>query len=168
MNAFSARESALNRPRARQPGKGIWTTLFILYGPSRLAFLLLYFIPRYLRPHPQWTYHQAVGNAILKLWFSFASTIEFRTAISLEPGSEKERFVVMSPTDPEFYSNVASDKWIEPVPIGGMWYPKRYKSGVDTNKKIVLHFHGGAYVLGSVRPWKAAGDLRSSLQQPVA
>lgn len=74
----------------------------------------------------------------------------------------------MSPTDPEFYSNVASDKWIEPVPIGGMWYPKRYKSGVDTNKKIVLHFHGGAYVLGSVRPWKAAGDLRSSLQQPVA
>ncbi len=102
--------SALTRPRARRPGKGIWATLFILYGPLRLAFLLLYFIPRYLRPHPQWTCHQEVGNAILKLWFSFASTIEFRTAKSPEPGSERERFVVMSPTDPEFYSKVASDK----------------------------------------------------------
>ncbi len=33
-----------------------------------------------------------------------------------------------------------------------MWYPERYKPRVNTNKKIVLHFHGGAYVLGGVRP----------------
>ncbi|KAL8909097.1 MAG: hypothetical protein Q9207_000431 [Kuettlingeria erythrocarpa] len=140
------------RFRAKQPGKAVWTTLFILSGPFRLVFLLLYFIPKYARPHPQWTYHQAVGNAILKLWFSFASTIEFRTTKSLDPGSEKERFVVMAPASPEAYSEVAYDKCIQPVPIGGMWYPKQYKSTVDIDKKIFLHFHGGAYVLGGVRP----------------
>ena len=152
MNAFSAQESIFTRFRTKQPGKGVWITLFILHGPFRLALLLLYFIPRYSRPHPQWTYHQAVGNAILKLWFSFASTIEFRTTKSLDPGSEKERFIVMSPAESESYLKVASDKWIQPVPIGGMWYPKQYEPEVDSNKKIVLHFHGGAYVLGGVRP----------------
>jgi len=152
MNASSARESASTRFRAKQPGKGVWTTLFILHAPFRLAFLLLYFIPRYFRPHPQWTYHQAIGNAILGLWISFASTIELRTSNSLDPGSEKERFVVIRPAKPESYSGVASDDWVQPIPIGGMWYPKLYEPDIDTNKKIVLHFHGGAYVLGGVRP----------------
>lgn len=152
MNASNARGSASTRLRARQPGKGIWTILFILYGPLRLVFSLLYFIPRYFRPHPQWTYHQAVGNAILKLWFSFASTIEFRTAKSLEPGSEKERFVVIRPADPKSYSGVASDRWVQPVSIGGMWYPKLYNPDINNPKKIILHFHGGAFVLGGVRP----------------
>ena len=138
--------------RSKQPGKAIWTILFIVFGPLRLSFLLLYFIPKRLRPHPQWTYRQAVGNALLKSWFSFASTVEFRTSKSLEPGSEKERFVVMDPAKSESYVGVVNDNSVRPTVIGGMWYPKLYEPNVDKDRKIVLHFHGGAYVLGGVRP----------------
>ncbi|KAL8721437.1 MAG: hypothetical protein Q9225_001882 [Loekoesia sp. 1 TL-2023] len=138
--------------RARQPGKAVWTTLFILSGPLRLIYLLLYFVPNRFRQHPQWTYRQAVGNALLKLWFSFASTVEYRTTKSLEPGTEKERFVVMDPKQPESCSGVASDKMIKPISVDGMWYPRLYNPDVDGSRVIVLHFHGGAYVLGGVRP----------------
>ncbi|KAG7004272.1 hypothetical protein G7Y79_00026g058560 [Physcia stellaris] len=127
----------MTRYLAKQPGK---------------AFLLLYFIPKYLRPHSLWTYHHAVGNALLKLWFSFASTIEFQTTKSLDPGPEKKRFLVLNPAKPDFYSGFVEDRCIQSVPISGMWYPKEYESAIDTNKRIVLHFHGGAYVLGGVRP----------------
>ncbi|KAL8728213.1 MAG: hypothetical protein Q9181_005426 [Wetmoreana brouardii] len=138
--------------RARQPGKAVWTTLVILLGPFRLMFLFLYFAPKRFRQHPQWTYRQALGNALLKLWFSYASTVEFRTTKSLEPSSEKERFIVMTPAQPDSYSGIVHDKKIKPAPVGGMWYPRLYERDSDSRKKIVLHFHGGAYVLGGVRP----------------
>ena len=152
MNSFSARQSLFTSFRAKQPGKAIWTILCILFGPLRFTLLLLYFVSPKLRQHPQWSYRQALGNAFLKSWFSFASTVEFHTAKSLEPGTEKERFVVTKPTKLELYSGVLSDKMISPVPVGGMWYPKPFSSEVDKDKKIVLHIHGGAFVLGGVRP----------------
>ena len=58
----------------------------------------------------------------------------------------------MPPAKSECYSEVANDKWIQPASVGGMWYPKLYESDFDSDKHIVLHFHGGAYVLGGVRP----------------
>ncbi|KAL8918197.1 MAG: hypothetical protein Q9172_005526 [Xanthocarpia lactea] len=152
MNAARVLSPTAGRLRARQPGKAIWTALFLLFGPLRLVFLLLYFIPKRCRQLPQWTYRQAISNALLKIWFSFASTVEYQTAFSLEPGPEKERFVVMNPKQPDLYSGVAKDKSIEPSPVGAMWYPNLYEPKVDSKKTVVLHFHGGAYVLGGVRP----------------
>lgn len=58
----------------------------------------------------------------------------------------------MRPAKPESHSGIASDNWVQSIPIGGMRYPKLYEPEIDTDKKIVLHFHGGAYVLGGVRP----------------
>ncbi|KAI4150798.1 MAG: hypothetical protein L6R39_002167 [Caloplaca ligustica] len=153
--------------RARQPWKAVWIIVSILHGPLRLIFVLLYFIPPRFRPHPQWTYRQAVGNSLLKFWFSFASTVQLRTTKSLEPGSEKECFIVMKPEPPDSYLGVARDKMIKPAAVGGMWYPKPYAADTDSSKKIILHFHGGAYVLGGVRPMecgKAPAMLAKAIQ----
>lgn len=152
MDTFSARQPLSTSFRAKQPGKTIWTILCILFGSFRLTFLLLYFIPSRLRQHRQWSYRQALGTAVLKSWFSFASTVEYRTSHSLEPGAEKERFVVMNPAKPELYSEILSDKMIKPAPVGGMWYPTLHDPKLDKDKWVVLHFHGGAFVLGGVRP----------------
>lgn len=138
--------------RARQPGKAIWTAFFIMAMPFRLTFLLIYLIPKSLRQHPKWTYHQAVGSALMRIWFTYASVTEFRTPCSLEPGAEKERFVVMEPVKIDLYLGVLRDTAIQPTTIGGMWYPKAYSSAMDKGAKVVLHFHGGAYVLGGCRP----------------
>ena len=138
--------------RARQPLKAVWTALFTLLLPFRFGLLLLYFISKRGRPNPQWTYHQAVGNALLRIGFSFASTVEYQTVSSLEPGAEKERFVVMEPANPTSYLGVARDKFIQPAKIGGVWYPKLYQNEVEDGKMVALHLHGGAFVLGGVRP----------------
>lgn len=141
--------------RARQPGKALWTIFSIATTPIRIAFILIYYIPRFLRQHPTWTYHQAVGKAIFQLWWEYTSAVEFRTSKSLDPGSDKERFVVMQPAKPEWYRDILDDPKMHPVEIGGMWYPKLYAPAQDAGKKIVLHFHGGAYVLGGCRPMES-------------
>ena len=33
-----------------------------------------------------------------------------------------------------------------------MWYPRPVNPNTDSEKLVVLHFHGGAYVLGGCRP----------------
>ncbi|KAL8829799.1 MAG: hypothetical protein Q9191_001802 [Dirinaria sp. TL-2023a] len=166
MNVTNAREYSTKPFLAVQPWKAVWTIFLILTAPFRLTFLLLRFIPKNIRQHPQWTYYQAVANALLEHWLSFASTIEYQSQKSLEPGSEKERFVVMNPAKAEIYSGVVNDEWIQPASTGGMWYPKLYESNVDKNKHIILHFHGGAYVIGGVRP-KEGGWGREILAKAI-
>jgi acetyl esterase/lipase len=134
----------------RQPGKGLFTILTIIWTPLKLAFLFLYYLPRSLREHPQWTYHQALGRSVVKMLLVYASAVRFRTQKNLEPGADKERFITMEAAEPKAYRDIIDDSKVRPGTIGGMWYPKLYPEG-DGNL-VVLHFHGGAYVLGGCRP----------------
>ena len=77
--------------------------------------------------------------------------MEYQTISSLEPGPEKEHLVLMKPAAPTSYLGVARDKSIPPAVIGGGWYSKFYQNGVESNRMVVLHLHGGAYVLRGVR-----------------
>ncbi|KAI9647032.1 hypothetical protein NHQ30_005034 [Ciborinia camelliae] len=142
--------------RAKYPGKAIWTTYFLVSAPIRLVFIALYHLPPSLRQHPKWTWHQAVGNAALRMWFVFASTIEIVPPKSLEPGSDKDSWAIIEPAAPEFYCDVLDDTEIRPTKIGGMWYTTPYSKETHQDKPVVLHFHGGAYVLGGCRPSDAA------------
>lgn len=135
-----------------QPGKGIFTIVFLATLPLRIVFSLLYYAPRSLREHPQWTYHQAVGRAVFKMLWAYASAIEFRMSKSLEPGADKECFITMEPAEPSAYRDILHDAEVRPARIGGMWYPKLYSPAEDAKKLIILHFHGGGYVLGGCRP----------------
>jgi acetyl esterase/lipase len=58
----------------------------------------------------------------------------------------------MEPAEPTAYRDVLDDADIRPTKIGGMWYPKLYSPVDDVGKRIILHFHGGAFVLGGCRP----------------
>ena len=138
--------------RTHQPGKSIYTLFYITFLPLRIAFLLLYYAPPSLREHPQWSYHQAVGRAIFKMLWAYASAVEFRMPKSLEPGPDKERFIVMEPADASAYRDMLHDAAVRPAKIGGMWYPKLYSPTEDAKKPVVLHFHGGGYILGGCRP----------------
>lgn len=137
----------------RQPGKGLWTFATLATLPARLVFVLIYNLFPFLRAHPKWTYHQAVGKAVFAMWWNYASTVEFRPAKSLEPGSDGTRFVVMKPASSDIYQGMmASNPAVCPATVGGMWYPRAYDHATDAGKKIAIHFHGGAYVLGGCRP----------------
>jgi len=77
--------------------------------------------------------------------------VEVRTPLSLKPAAEKERFVRIPPQTNDFYRGVLADTSIQPIIIGGIWYPNVYDSTSDKGRNVVLYFHGGAFVIGEGR-----------------
>jgi acetyl esterase/lipase len=72
--------------------------------------------------------------------------------MSLEPGAEGERFIVMEPGKDELYTDImACDKKIKPKKIGGTWYPSRPTAKDLEGAIVVIHYHGGGYSLGDGR-----------------
>ncbi|MCJ1419725.1 hypothetical protein MMC32_006081 [Xylographa parallela] len=134
----------------QQPGKAIWTLYAVISIIVRLPFWLFYFIPRALRPQPQWTYRQAITNKVVKAGTYFLFSMRVTPTLSLDPGKEKERFVVLEPAPADLYQGVLEDKIISPVKIGGTWYPVPYHES-EARERVILHFHGGAYALGTGR-----------------
>ena len=137
----------------RQQFKTAWTIATILYCCIQIPLHMLLIIRPSSRAHPRWTYRQALGREILKIWFTYASTIEYRFPLSLDAGSEKERFVKVHPETPELYRGTPDipNCEIRPTTIGGVWYPQLFNANHHKDMQIILHFHGGAYVLGSPR-----------------
>ncbi|KAI4114309.1 MAG: hypothetical protein LQ338_008023 [Usnochroma carphineum] len=138
---------------ARQPLKFVWTVVTIFLCCIRVPLIGLFYIPKSTRPHARWTYRQAVGNEILKLWFAYASTVEFRMPLSLDPAGEGERFITIKPSTQNIYRPVlgAPGTAVQPSIVGGTWFPRLYQPSNDARKQVVLHFHGGGYVLGGTR-----------------
>lgn len=136
---------------ARQPGKALYTTFTILSSFVYLPFLMIYYVPPNLRQHSKWSYRQALTSQMSRLYFDFVSTIEMSTAWSLEPGKDKERFSTIQPADKDLYRGPLADSQIRPATIGGIWLPGPYEPTRDKGKRVVLHFHGGAYVTMSPR-----------------
>ena len=111
-------------PFTRQPYKAIWTTWTILYCLVRIPIIALYYIPKASRPHQSWTHRQALGRELLDLWFAYASTVEFRLSLHLDPGSEKEDFVNIRPAARRIYPTTFSEAVepsVQPEVIGGTW-----------------------------------------------
>ncbi|KAI9742339.1 MAG: hypothetical protein M1818_003872 [Claussenomyces sp. TS43310] len=141
----------------RQPFRFLYTTFTFASLPLRLLAIALYRIPTFSRQHPKWTWHQAVANQIFAIYWRYLTAVEYRTPKSLEPGSEKGRFVVIAPpsTGDSPYRGIAnSDPAIRPGVVGGVWYTAPPPPG-DPPELVVIHFHGGAYVLGGVRPMES-------------
>ena len=132
-------------------GKVVWTTGAIILTIVKLPFWLIYFLPPSLRQHPQWTYRQALMNELMRAFLYHSSLVEVKTPLSLEPGSEKDRFVKILPLDKELYRGVLRDTRIQPTVIGAIWYPSIYDPSSDNGRDVVLYFHGGAFVIGEGR-----------------
>ncbi|PQE14499.1 alpha beta hydrolase fold-3 domain containing protein [Rutstroemia sp. NJR-2017a BBW] len=156
----------------RQPFKLLYTTLTLITLPLRIFAILLYYIPKSTRQHPKWTYHQAVGMSNFSICWHYTTIVEFHTTKSLQPGSERDRFVVIDPpsTSISFYRGIiGSNPAIQPITIGGVWFTSPPPSG-QTPKMVVIHFHGGAYVLGGARQMESGWGpevLSKRMEYPV-
>lgn len=138
---------------SKQPGKAIWTIAAACYTAVQLPFWLLYFIPKRFRQHPDWTYQQALMNRIVRAILYHSSYVEVSTPIRLD---EKEGFVRINPASDQFYRGLLDNPKIRPTVTGGTWYPNpcqvQVEGGEQTTTTVILHFHGGAYVMGEGRP----------------
>lgn len=141
-------------------GKIVWTITAISTTLAQLPFwLLLYALPQ-LRPHPKWTYSQAIKNRLLRLYVYHRATMEAPTPLRLEPGAEKERFVLIKPSEKNFYSGVLAATDIKPESTGGTWFPSLHNPNSEHERKVVLYCHGGAFVLGEGRPAECGFALK--------
>lgn len=142
----------------QQPGKAIWTIAAALaFVLLQLPFWLVYYLPRRLRQHPQWTYRQAIMNEVVRVILYHSSHVEVYTPIQLD--EKDERFVrINPPTEGEnrniIYHGLLDDPEVQPVVTGGTWYPRTYQREDDEQNQtvVVLHLHGGAYTLNQGRP----------------
>jgi hypothetical protein len=133
---------------AYQPFKAIYTLLAVAVEAARLPLWLILYSLRAGRPHPKWTHAQAVRMRIVKAFLVHSSAVQVKTPLSLAPGKEKDRFVVMEPAPASVYTGPTTDSKIRPEKIGGTWTPKPFNSAADkvNDVDVVLHLHGGAYV----------------------
>lgn len=71
----------------------------------------------------------------------------------MKSGSESNQFVQIPPANPDLYTGVVVDEEIKPETNGGTWYPTPYSSEttLPEGQHVVLHMHGGSYIVGDGR-----------------
>ncbi|KAM7201287.1 Alpha/Beta hydrolase fold [Rhypophila sp. PSN 637] len=137
----------------------------LFYQPLRLIFQLAYvgsifarlpvwlaisFVPL-LRPHPKWNAKQTLLARVAHALVDMKSYIGISDPITLEPGAEGDRFQVIKPFSPEFYTGpLSSSPNAKPAPVGGTWCPKRPRTSGPAGITM-LYLHGGAFIQGDGR-----------------
>ncbi|KAK0513912.1 hypothetical protein JMJ35_003634 [Cladonia borealis] len=132
-------------------GKVVWTIAAISITLARLPFWLVYYSPQNLRQHPKWTYLQAIMHRVLRILLYHSALMEVQLPLLWEPEIQKDRFANIEPARKDIYQGVLADSNIKPATTGGWWFPSPYSAKVDEEMRIVLYFHGGAFVVGEGR-----------------
>lgn len=138
---------------ATQPFTAVYAIGAIGFELARIPLWLVKYVTRYGRQHPEWTFRQAIG---VRLFFSaiyHLASVQVHTKLSLSPGEEKERFVVIKKAADGVYKGpLAANEDVKPAHVGASWYPAPLTPSSDTSSAIVvLHLHGGAYVVNDGR-----------------
>ncbi|KAL8408123.1 hypothetical protein RB594_006794 [Gaeumannomyces avenae] len=144
---------------AREPFRSLYMLVTAASILARLPWwLVAAAVPR-LRPRPGWTAKGAVMTRLLRAGVDAQSTVAATTAVSLEPGPEGDRFCVFGPFEDAVYvgplsprAAAAADAVVRPGRTGGTWYPQR-PGGGGTSRTVVMHVHGGAFVIGNSRDY---------------
>ncbi|KAJ5469640.1 hypothetical protein N7539_009258 [Penicillium diatomitis] len=106
------------------------------------------------RQDPKWTYRQALVNTILKVCLhKYCTFHKGSSQVSLKPGLERSRFVLIDPARSDLYNGVAYSQVTSPEIVGATWYPRRPSRDfvIPHDQHIMLHFHGGSYIVGDGR-----------------
>ena len=157
--------AALSSILTYQPVKGIWTLFAVLLNAARIPLWIILYTPRSLRPNPNWSLVQSVRVRIIRAFLWNASMVEMRVPVTLEPRKEKERFITMPPAQSSYYTGVTlSDPDIQPIEIGGTWYPEKPSLSGQKPGLVALHFHGGAYAIGDGREEDAGFAAKTLLK----
>jgi len=113
-------------------------------------WLTIWLIPR-LRPNPKWSLLQCLSNWLVSANLDTLSRIRSVTPFPLAPGKEKSRWEIVHPSRKDIYVDVLdSVPTIRPEVTGGVWHPALPAKGAAPVNTI-LHFHGGAFTVGSPR-----------------
>ncbi|KAF4998640.1 hypothetical protein FGRMN_2966 [Fusarium graminum] len=107
----------------------------------------------WFRPSKQWSFNQALRVRVVRLLLLYWSLTKYGDRLRLDPGREKNRFEVAAPRSPKLYNGVLSDYVVQPTPVGMTWTPARPPPAglINPEMSVVLHFHGGGYVIGNGR-----------------
>jgi hypothetical protein len=127
----------------RAPVSQLFLLSTILVNLLRFPFFLIYYIPAFTRPHPQWTYRQAIKMRLVKAFIFALSFVENVTPLSLEPGTEGDSWQVVEKREDSVYQGILrSDPGILPEKTGATWYPQRPSKATEAVKMLVFHIHG--------------------------
>ncbi|KAK7946083.1 uncharacterized protein PG986_010404 [Apiospora aurea] len=145
---------------ARQPQSSIYNVCY-------LATLLLVRVPYWilkwtlfksLRPAPTWSLRQSLMVTLIKASIHGASVQETPTPLSLEPGKEKEQFLVARPASEADYVGPLRSDAVAPAPVGITCFTHKPDTTTTGKQKssssssmVMLHVHGGAFVIGDGR-----------------
>ena len=138
-------------------GQVLLTMVTLIITLGKLPFWLILAIPPRWRQHPHWTYRQAILQRLMRVFIHTWSVMEIPTAMRYMPAEEKERFELIQPAEKHLYREFLANKEIQPTTVGATWFPHKYDfaTGSGDLKKLVLYFHGGAYVMGEGRTYDA-------------
>ncbi|KAL5117306.1 hypothetical protein ACEQ8H_004751 [Pleosporales sp. CAS-2024a] len=138
---------------ASQPFKGIYALSALGFELARFPLFMVKYLSSYGRQHPEWTFRQAIGVRLLASLIYHIAKLHLVTPLSLLPGKEGERWVVIKPAHEHVYRGpLRMDTHVNPIEIGATWYPAPLTPGSNKdNVTVILHIHGGAFVLGDGR-----------------
>ncbi|KAL3462821.1 hypothetical protein BJX64DRAFT_288033 [Aspergillus heterothallicus] len=103
---------------------------------------------------------------LIRVWFKFAATVEFCTSKSFEPGSEKDRFVLIDPDSISAIPTSTTSPYTAPLTVDTNIKPSKNLSRLYSSppqadstplEHLIHHFHAGAFVLGGARTQMEAG-----------
>lgn len=106
-----------------------------------------------LRPHPEWTFKQALMRNFIFSIIDIAGGVGITASLPLEPGKEGPRWVTIEPLDVDttYVGPLLSHKY-KPATTGGTWYGvDRAPASPEGLKRVALHLHGGGFVIGDGR-----------------
>ncbi|KAI0387390.1 alpha/beta hydrolase fold-3 domain-containing protein [Hypomontagnella monticulosa] len=134
-----------------QPFKLLFQIVYVGTVVARLPIWVAMALFPSLRQHPSWTMKQSLLARVAYASLDVGSQVGITSILSLESGKEEDRFQVINPASPRLYKGPL-ESYIEPAVIGGTWYPERPAPGAEwASKIVVLHLHGGAFVVGDGR-----------------
>jgi len=138
---------------AQQPAKGLYLLGALAFEATRFPIYLVRYLLRYGRQHPEWTLRQSLLTHVAAAVIRHLATIQHRTPLPLQAGAEGERFTTIKPAAATAYTGpLRGNADVAPVEIGATWYPAALHAGSTTaDVCVLLHIHGGAYVMGDGR-----------------
>ncbi|GAP84273.1 putative alpha beta hydrolase fold-3 domain-containing protein [Rosellinia necatrix] len=133
----------------------------ILYSGTILARLPIWAISfslfRRTRPLPTWSFKQSIMLRLVTEMITMSSRTETPVPLHLEPGEEGDQWEELGPFPRDMYRGPLESASVEPATIGGTWYPRRPADAASAGP-VVLHIHGGAFVIGDGRG-QASGPM---------
>lgn len=139
---------------AAQPFKAFYTLYAVAYVLARLPFWILKNLFTRLRQHPAYSFKQALLIQIIKGIVSHVSSMQMSVPLPLKAGAEKSQWVLLPPFESSVYTGVLDSGAVKPATIGGTWYPRKpgmSELSSQSSGDVILHIHGGAFVLGDGR-----------------